>query len=103
MAYESSKTPSVRSACRCLPGKTRSLGWSGRSRVWYSPEGSTHVVDSSINYVNFNKKQNVERADDPETPNEAFVFVTGTITETGLVGHGEADVSDGDPSTRRAR
>ena len=63
-------------------GKDKIVGVVGAlTGFWYSPEGSTHVVDSSINYV-FNKKQNVERADDPETPNEAFVFVTGTITKT---------------------
>jgi hypothetical protein len=48
--------------------------------IWYSPDGSNKTLNSSTNLV-FGKKVFVEPADDLETPNEAFMFVSGRIYE----------------------
>ena len=48
--------------------------------IWYSPDGSNKTLDSSTSLL-FGKKAFIEAADDPEKPNEAFMFVTGRIYE----------------------
>jgi hypothetical protein len=48
--------------------------------IWYAPEGSTKTLDSSTSLL-FGKKAFIEAADDAETPNEAFMFVSGRIYE----------------------
>ena len=48
--------------------------------VWYAPEGSTKHLDSSSTIL-FGKRAFIEAADDTHTPNEAFVFISGSIYE----------------------
>ncbi len=48
--------------------------------VWYSPDGSTKTLNSSTSIL-FGKKAFIEAADDPNVPNEAFMFITGSIYE----------------------
>ena len=48
--------------------------------IWYSPDGSNKTLNSSSR-LGFGKKSFVQAADDLETPNEAFMFVSGRIYE----------------------
>ena len=61
-------------------GKDMGSALSAVSGVWYSPEGSLKEIDASTTFL-FGGKQFVEAADDPDVPNEAFVFITGTVLE----------------------
>ena len=44
------------------------------------PGGILKEIDASTTFL-FGGKQFVEAADDPDVPNEAFVFITGTVLE----------------------
>ncbi len=61
-------------------GKDMGSALSAVSGVWFSPEGSLKELDANTSFL-FGGKQFVEAADDPEVPNEAFVFITGTVLE----------------------
>ena len=61
-------------------GKDMGNALSAVSGVWYSPQGSLKELDASASFL-FGGKHFVEAADDPKIPNEAFVFITGTVLE----------------------